>query len=273
MKSPGRFRLPLSISTLRRSWIVPVAAVTSLLVVALGVWMLVRDPRPQTAAEKAAAAEKVATAARAAARAAVDPTAYVRLRSDTTRTENVDQLIQAYGAWVSRPDAGDARREIIRALVGHKEYKVGLEALLRAVETDQTPRKHDPMWGELVRNVASLWNADTFSYGRDLVMIEDRDKSKELLFESLVNLDPSKLDARQKGYLASDLIDMYPTLKPDQKPAVNRTLHAVAGNDVVEILSGRGMKEGELILKVAAERQRALDEVKRNPVQEAPAVE
>lgn len=271
MKLPGRFRSLASIATLRRPWIVPVAA-AGLVAAVLGGWWLARAPRSSSPVAGSGEAAPGA-AARAAARAAVDPLAYVAARADTTRSGNLDQLIQAYGAWASRPDAIDARREIVRILAGHSSVQVAVEALLRAVETDQTPRRHDPLWGELVRHLAARWDAETFPYGRDLVQLETRDRSRELILESLANLRPEKLTAQQRTYLASDFIDAYPSLRPDQKPAVDRALHALVGDDVVDILAGRGLTEGDNRLKVAAARQRALEEVKRNPVREAPAEE
>lgn len=271
MKLPGRLRLPSSLSTLRRPWIVPVAA-AGLLAVALGGWWLTRGPR-STGTEAETAETKAAAGRRAALKATMDPMAYVTARKDLDRSDNIEQLIQAYGAWASRGDATEARATIVSTLMSHPRVQVGLEALLRAVDGDQTPRKHDPMWNELVSRVAARWDAETFPYGRDLVHLETREKARELVLESLAATRPEALTPDQRTHLASDLIDVYPSLRPDQKPRVDRALHALAGDDVVQILAGRGLKEGDLQLKVAAERQRALDEWKRKNVQEAPAEE
>jgi hypothetical protein len=223
-------------------------------------------------AHRGVPAETARSRGTAAARAAPDPMNYVRLRSDPQSSANLEELITAYDAWASRADALAARRAIIKTLLGHPSLPVRLEALLRAVEGDQTPREADPLWRELVREVAAQWDADTFKYGRDLVQIETRPKPKDLLLESLAALAPEKLAPAQKPLLASDFIDVYRSLKPDQKPAVDRALHALAGSDVVEILAGRGLGEGSH-LDVAAQRQRALDEIRRHPVAEAPAEE
>jgi hypothetical protein len=206
----------------------------------------------------------------AAARAAPHPMRYVRARSDAESSANLEELIAAYDAWVSRADALEARRAIIKTLLGHPSLQVRLEALLRAVDADQTPREADPLWRDLVRAVAAGWDADNFKYGRDLVQIETRPKPRDLVLESLAALQVERLAPAQRPLLASDFIDLYASLKPDQKPAVDRALHALAGSDVVEILAGRGLREGGQ-LEVAAQRQRALDEARRHPVQEAPA--
>ena len=42
----------------------------------------------------------------------------------------------------------------------------------------------------------------------------------------------------------NDLIDLYPEASADQKVALDKTLAAMAGPDVVEIMHGQGIKEG-----------------------------
>jgi hypothetical protein len=242
------------------------AVVVPVLVVGAGVvvWRLTRAPGPAVRAPSRTAG--------AGARQAPDPMGYVLRRSDPRSAGNLEDLIQAYALWVSRADALEARRAIVRTLLGHPSLQVRLEALLRAVEADQTPKEQDPLWRDLVREVAALWDAESFRYGRDLVQIETRPKPKDLVLESLAAVDPNRLARDQRPLLASDFIDMYASLKPDQKPAVNQALHALAGNDVVEILAGRGLGEGSH-LDVAVQRRRALEEVKRHPVKEAPPEE
>src|SRR5437868_3123951 len=109
-------------------------------------WRLVRGRwGGATDAEKTA---RVTARAAASARAAPDPEHYVRLRADVMNATQVGELVQAYGVWAARPDALDARREIVRLLVGHPNLQVGVEALLSAVDADQTPRRSDPMWAD-----------------------------------------------------------------------------------------------------------------------------
>jgi hypothetical protein len=210
---------------------------------------------------------------REAARRALDPMLYVRARSDINDSRNLSELVDAYSIWAPRPDALAARKAIVSTLLGHSSLPAGLEALLTAVDADKTARERDPLWRDLVRSVGDKWNSENFKHGRDLAQIETRQKPKDLVLESLAHLRPERLLASQKTDLASDFIDMFPSLKPDQKPAVNKALHDLAGNDVVEILAGRGITEDANYLHVVRERQRVLDEVKRNPVQEAPAEE
>jgi hypothetical protein len=247
-------------------WIAPVVSVT---VVGLAaVWWMARPGRPPPAPPAHT------RTADPALRRAPDPLGYVRARADVNNSGNLGDLVRAYGAWVARGDALPARRAIVSTLLGHPNLQAGLESLLAAVESDQTPREHDPLWNDLVQAVAARWRSDTLRLGRDMLMLEQRPRPRDLLLESLAALRAEALRPDQRPGLASDFIDLYATLKPDQRPAVNRQLHALAGGDVVEIMNGRGLREDDQGgLRVARERRQALDEVARHPVKEAPAEE
>jgi hypothetical protein len=244
--------------------VLPVLAISALALALRGRWS---GQNPRASPQEAAG---VSSGESARSGNVVDPMRFVQDRADTRKSSNLNELIQVYGHWVSRPDAVPARRAIVRTLLGHSSLPVGLGLLLTAVEADPTAREQDPMWSALVQNVASMWNPTTFSYGRDLLQIEDRPKAKDLLLESLTQVRPETLPRHQRRQLASDFIDMYAAVRPDQKPAVNRALHALAGSDVVEILAGRGLAAGDHQLKVSAERRRALEVIKRSRVPEAP---
>ena len=264
---PGRFNR----GAFRRLWVVPI--VVAILVVA-GLWSL----RKPASSGQAPSPGSVAPSG-SIGRTPIDPSGplepleYVRARIDTRSSTNLDQLVKAYALWRSRPDAFEARRLIVQTLLQHRSLALGLHLLLTAAEADQTPRERDPLWSTLVRSVASRWDAETFTLGRDLVQIETRPKARDLVLESLAQLSPEKLTARQRPQLASDFIDLYPGLPSDQKALVSQTLQVLAGNDVVEILAGRGLSEGDSRLEVIAERQRQLDLTRRNPVREVPPEE
>jgi hypothetical protein len=170
----------------------------------------------------------------------------------------VSELVAVYGKLAEVPATLEARRLIVKSLLEHPNITVGLQAVLAAVAADTTPKQQDPMWPHLVQGVASLWDAMTVAHGRDLVMLETRPKPRNLLLESLAQVAPQKLSDVQKAALVSDLIDLYPTLTPEEKPAVDRALAALGGPDLVEILAGRGLAEGSP-LKAAVEEQQALE--------------
>jgi hypothetical protein len=242
--------------------VVPVVA----LGVAAAVWWLHRGPRAVSDKEgKASAAAVVARTP--------DPRGYVALRAGREDGNTFGELVQAYGAWASRPDALEARKMIVKALLGHPDIRVGLEALMAAVQSDQTPKALDPMWPTLVEELSSHWDAVTFPFARDQVAIEERPKPKDLMLDSMTAVHPEKLADSQKPLLASDLIDMYPGLRPDQRPSVEKQLAALAGNDIVEILHGKGLTEGSTDLQIVVDKQRAVQAVLKHPVPDKPAEE
>jgi len=227
---------------LRPFWLVTI-------VVALGAsvlwWRIGRGPHDG----RDKAADAVAKAA--------DPDAFVSERVGKTDPETVKELVRAYETWAPRPDTLEARQAALKALLAHPSVKVALESVMAAVYADPTPREMDPMWPDLVKGVASLWDAVTFKFGRDQIYLETRPKPHDLIVASMAEAaqsGASRLTPDQRMELASDLIDLYPSLKPIEKPAVDRALHALVGSDIVEILNGRG---GDQLHIVSAQKQAA----------------
>lgn len=242
--APGRSAKP----SVRLVWIVPVVAIVAV----GGSVFFSRAHRPEGEARKRAAAAAAAATANNAAvadrvaqlRAEPDPMAFVQARAGQDDAATMTELMQAYAAWASRGEALEARQQIVKRFVGDSNPKVGVTALLRAVALDATPRQADPLWKDLVRDVSGLWNAVTVAWGRDLLQTESSPRAKDLLLESLANASPDRIGGEQKDLLVTDLIDMYPYASPDQKPALDKALAAMAGSDVVEILAHRGINEG-----------------------------
>lgn len=192
-----------------------------------------------------------------------DPVKYVEARSGKEDADSVKDLVTAYGAWAERSDAMEARQMALKALLAQPNVKVAVESVLTAVEKDPTPRAMDPMWPHLVKGMASLWDAITFKYGRDRIYLETREKPRDLIVASMAEVAQSgdaKLSADQRMALASDLIDLYPRLKPDEKPEVDRALHKLVGTDIVDILNGRGGQGGK-DLKIVSQQQAAMDKI------------
>jgi hypothetical protein len=247
-QTPGRLpkRLP------RLVWIVPVVALA-----ATAFWLAARGPRSaadgQQQARLDAARKQAAQVAAvrdalaellAKVRAEPDPMAYVQARAGKEDTTTLSELVNAYAAWASRGDALEARRAIVKQLLGSSNNRIGMEALLKAVALDGTPRQQDPMWRELVDAVGRQWDPVTIAWGRDVVHTEANAKTKDLLMESLASAAPQKIGAQQQNLLVTDLIDLYPSAAPDQKAVFDKALTAMAGPDVVEILKGRGINQG-----------------------------
>jgi hypothetical protein len=236
---------------LRPVWIVPGTCVLALVGVIVVV-IAIQGGRRSIAGKEAHRRAAMEATARSAAfadllarlRQEPDPMAFVQARVGREDSEVITDLIQAYAAWGARGDALEARRLIVKTFVEDADLKVGLEALLKAVAMDTTPRRQDPLWHDLVKQVGGLWNAVTIAWGRDLVHIETNPKAKDLILESLAEVTPQKITVDQQNLLVADLIDLYPYASADQRPALERALAAMAGADVVEILGRRGINEG-----------------------------
>jgi hypothetical protein len=239
-----------STSTVRGPiWLVGAAA---LALGAATIWWLARGP---------GAAERAAEEASRAIAKTADPMAFVAERKGKADPRAVKELIDAYGKWADRPDALDARKEVIATLLAHDNVKIALEAVLAAVDADQTPRGQDPVWPYLVQSLSKTWDAMTIKLGLDRLQLETRAKPRDLMLASLTAMTSgngvAKLTDQQRAAMASDLIDLYPHLTPEQRPDVDQALGQLAGNDVVEIMSGRGIAPGAH-LKAADDAQAAL---------------
>ena len=189
-----------------------------------------------------------------------DPESYVAARKGKEDPATVKELVEAYGKWAPREDTIEARRQVLKALLAQPSVKVAVESVLNAVEQDQTPRAMDPLFPEVARGLASLWDAVTFNFGRDRMYLETRQKPRDVLLASMAEVAQSgnaRLGLEQRTMVVNDLIDLYPSLKPDQKPEVDRALHTLAGADIVEILNGRGGKD----LKIVSQQQQAIDRI------------
>ena len=136
--------------------------------------------------------------------------AYVQARAGKQDTTTLAELVNAYAAWASRGDAVEARKLIVKQLLENADTRLGMEALLKAVALDSTPRTQDPLWRELVDVVGRRWDAVTVAWGRDLVHTEANPKAKDLLMESLASVTPQKIGPQQQNLLVTDLIDLYP---------------------------------------------------------------
>jgi hypothetical protein len=172
------------------------------------------------------------------------------------------ELITLYGKLASNAGALDARKAAFHALLGQSDVRVGLAAALAAIASDPAPRAQDPMWPYVVQEIGRVWDGVTLQHGRDLAMLEERPKPRDVLIESLAQVPPGRLSETQRASLAADLIDLYPRLRAEQRPAIDRELVALGGTDLVEILGRRGLAEDNY-LKGAIEERRA-QEAARN---------
>jgi hypothetical protein len=166
------------------------------------------------------------------------------------------ELVELYGKLAGTPNALDARKAAFHALLGQPDVRVGLAAALAAIAADPATRAQDPMWPHVVQEIGRVWDGVTIQHGRDLAMLEERPKPRDVLIESLAQVPAGRLSETQRASLAADLIDLYPRLRAEQRPAIDRELVALGGTDLVEILGRRGLAEDNY-LKAALEERRA----------------
>jgi hypothetical protein len=215
-----------------------------------------REPPPAPSAGTAAPAGRTAPPA-------ADGMREVAILAGRHDPGAVGELVALYGKLAGVPGSIEARQAAVRSLLAHPNVIVGLQAVLAAVAGDPTAPPQDPLWPHLVQSVAAQWDAVTVAHGRDLLALETRPKPRDLLLESLAAVAPQRLTDEQRAALVSDLIDLYPSLRPEQKPAVERALTALGSSDLVEILRGRGLGEGSN-LRAAVEERAALEATSRS---------
>ncbi len=184
-----------------------------------------------------------------------DATARVAHLAGRQDSSAASELIELYGKLASNPGALEARKAAFHALLGQPDVRVGVAAALTAIAADQAPRAQDPMWPYVVQEIGSVWNGLTIQHGRDLVMLEERPKPRDALIESLAEVPPGRLSETQRASLAADLIDLYPRLRAEQRPAIDRELVALGGTDLVEILGRRGLAEDNYLKGTIEERR------------------
>lgn len=174
-----------------------------------------------------------------------------------------ERLLDAYRRWAGDPRATAARRVLLGALFAEPSLGLKLQRVLNAVAADPTPPDEDPLWSTVVENLSSLWTPDNFDKGRDLMLAEERDRPRQALIESWTRLAEADritdLSMEQRHKLASDLIDLYATADPSQKPEVAGALNnLMGGSDVTQILSGGGLEADGPLLQAEVENERVV---------------
>lgn len=250
-----------STSTTPRRLVWIVAVVSASVLLALGgaaIWRSARAPHRSADLEADLGSDSITIRANARTR---DPVAYVKRFVGREDSASINELITIFTKWAAFPDALEARKQAALGILRHPDAAIAMEAILMAVDGDQTRREQDPLWRDLVKETAKLWNAVTFPMARNRLYIDERERPKALLLESFTEIRPDKLSSDQRIQLASDFIDLHPNMQPDQKAAVNGALTALGNKDVVEILAGRGLGENSH-LSVVADRNRAIGEAR-----------
>jgi hypothetical protein len=185
----------------------------------------------------------------------------VRAVARQPRAEATRKLVELYAQWAQDPNAIRARRLALEMLLAEPALALRLKRVLEAVVADRTPPERDPLWTDIVENLAEQWTPETFDKGRDLMLMEQRPRARRALVESFTEFAETdqfaNLTAEQRAALINDLIDMYPHADPQQKSQIEATLRKIASDDVADLLSGRGINDGHK-LKIREKEEREL---------------
>lgn len=184
----------------------------------------------------------------------------------------MQEVAELYAAWASDTSALPARRLALSTLFEQPSLGAKLKGVLDAVAADPTPPANDPLWPQIVEQLADVWTVDTFDRGRDLMLLETRPRAQQALVASFIRMSQNErgasLSEQQRLALASDFVDVYSGADPAQKAELDQALRLLAGDDVVDILHGRSA-DPDLQLTADMIRDEAIQEVMQ--AQSAPA--
>ncbi len=155
------------------------------------------------------------------------------------------QIVAEYGAMAGDPSALTARKLLLATLFAEKDIATKLSGVLAAIEADPTPPEKDPLWEQISRQLSELWTGDVATKGMDLVLAESRPRARRALISSYAALATSprlgELTPDQKQTLTETMLSVTPHVPPGQKAEMDRALRALGGNDLADIMAGKGL--------------------------------
>jgi hypothetical protein len=169
------------------------------------------------------------------------------------RSEGPEPIVKAYADWASDPSALPERKLLLAALFAEEDMGKKLHGVLAAVEADPTPPEKDPLWEPLTKQLADLWKGDVATKALDLTLAEKRPRARRALISSFAEVATSErlaeLTPEQKQTLTETIIDVSMHVPPSQKTEMSRALRALGGNDLADIVAGRGIdgKDGHVL--------------------------
>jgi hypothetical protein len=169
------------------------------------------------------------------------------------------ELIALYGRLAADPSALGVRASVLNAVFNEPAQALRLKRALEAIDADPTPPAQDPLWPELAHRLSEQWSGDAFSKGRDLMLMEKRERPRRALIDSFTELALSDrvagLQPDEAQALLSDLIDIHAQATPEQRPRIQEAVRKLGGNDPADLLAGRGLTaDKKLELQVEYER-------------------
>jgi hypothetical protein len=168
-------------------------------------------------------------------------------------SEGTEPIVKAYAEWAGDPSALPERKLLLAALFAEQDIAKKLHGVLAAVEADPTPPEKDPLWERLTKQLADLWQGDVATKALDLTLAEKRPRARRALISSFAEVATSErlaeLTPEQKQTLTETMIDVSLHVPPSQKTEMARALRALGGNDLADIVAGRGIdgKDGHVL--------------------------
>jgi len=160
-------------------------------------------------------------------------------------------------------DLGDAdRRGAMSDLLAQGDAPTKLTLLLEAAASDPTEPDKDPLWSDLVQGLSAIWRGEAISSGMDLMVTESRPRARDAVVSSFAKLaleHGDELTPPQRQKLTEYFIDIHHQLPALQQREVERGARKIAGNDVADLLEGKGMASDDE-LEVQRDYKRALRE-------------
>ncbi len=158
--------------------------------------------------------------------------------------------------------AGADRRGAMSDLLSLNDAPSKLTMLLEAAAADPTAPDKDPLWPDLIQGLSAIWQGDGINSGMDLMFVESRPRARDALVSSFAKLAlerPGELSAPQRQKLTEYFIDLHNRVPALQQREVEMAARKIAGNDVADLMQGKGMASDEE-LEVQRDYKRSLEQ-------------
>lgn len=165
--------------------------------------------------------------------------------SQSRGTQAASKIAEQYGAWASDPSSLSARKVLLAKLFAEQDIAQKLSGVLAAIEADPTPPEKDPLWEQIASQLADLWKGEIATKGMDLALAEKRPRAHRALMASFAEVATSErlkeFTAPQKQTLTETMIDVASRSSASEKKALDPALRALGGNDLADIIAGKGI--------------------------------
>ena len=184
-----------------------------------------------------------------------------RAEADLSRLRQAIEVLSRAHA-----DLGDAdRRGAMNDLLTQGDAPTRLTLLLEAAAADPTEPDKDPLWSDMVQGLSVIWQGDAITSGIDVMFTETRLRARDAVVSSFAKLALERSDDLtpvQRQKLTEAFIDLHKQLPALQRGEVEAAARKIAGNDVADLMQGKGMASDEE-LEVQRDYKRSLEQNQR----------